>query len=333
MRKAIMLLLLIGVVAALAWWQLAYPQKDGAQLLLHGNVDIRQVSLAFTRSERLLEVHAEEGDAVEAGQVLAQLDTEGVELEQRRAQATVAAAEQQLARLESGSRPEEIARASAQVEAAKAQVKLAENQLARMRTLSRKTAGRGVSDQDLDNAATELAAAQAELETRQQTLQLASVGPRQEDIAQARAELDAARAELAQLKHQLEQSTLYAPQKGVIRARLLEPGDIASPQKPVYTLALTDPKWVRVYVDEPDLGRIRPGMAAQVFTDGAPQEAIEGRIGYISSVAEFTPKTVQTETLRTELVYEVRVIVDDQANRLRLGMPATVKIALADEAP
>lgn len=332
MRKAVLLLLLLAIAGAIAGWQLGISGDKGAQLVLHGNVDIRQVALAFTRSERLLSVEAEEGDRVEQGQLLAQLDTEAVSLARRRSQAAVAAAEQRLARLENGTRPEEIARAQAQFEAAEAQVALAGNRLQRLRTLARTTDGRGVSRQELDNGATELAAARAELEARRQTLQLARTGPREEDIAQAQAELEAARAELAQLDYQLEQSSLYAPQDGVIRTRLLEPGDIAGPQKPVYTLALTDPKWVRVYVDEPDLGRVKPGMSVQVFTDGAPQQPIEGRIGYISSVAEFTPKTVQTDTLRTELVYEVRVIVEDGDNRLRLGMPATVKVSLADEA-
>jgi len=103
---------------------------------------------------------------------------------------------------------------------------------------------------------------------------------------------------------------------------------MASPQRPVFTLAITDPKWVRAYVAEPDLGRIKPGMPATLSTDSHPGEALDGKIGYISSVAEFTPKTVQTEELRSSLVYEVRVLVDDTNDRLRLGMPATVRIAL-----
>jgi len=117
-----------------------------------------------------------------------------------------------------------------------------------------------------------------------------------------------------------------------VRARLLEPGDLASPQRPVFTLAITQPKWVRAFVPEPRLSQIRPGMAASVSTDSDPEHPLAGRIGFISSVAEFTPKTVQTEELRTSLVYEVRVEVDDPANALRLGMPATVRIDLGSGA-
>ena len=108
---------------------------------------------------------------------------------------------------------------------------------------------------------------------------------------------------------------------------MLEPGDMASPQKPVYTLALTDPKWVRVYVPETDLGRIRPGSVAEIATDSSPDRRYRGWVGYISPSAEFTPKSVETREVRTTLVYEVRVFVCAPADGLRLGMPATVSIA------
>ena len=103
---------------------------------------------------------------------------------------------------------------------------------------------------------------------------------------------------------------------------------MASPQRPVYTLAITQPKWVRAFVPEARLGRLVPGMPATITTDSQPEQGIPGRVGYISSVAEFTPKTVQTEELRTSLVYEVRVLVDDPRDLLRLGMPATVHLQL-----
>ncbi|WP_042996449.1 HlyD family efflux transporter periplasmic adaptor subunit, partial [Bordetella bronchiseptica] len=181
-------------------------------------------------------------------------------------------------------------------------------------------------------AAARLRVARAQAETQAKALQLALLGPRDEDIAEAAAQWQASQAELALLRHRLAQAELKAPTDAVVRARLLEPGDMASPQRPVYTLALTEPKWVRAYLSEPDLGRVRPGMRARVYTDSQPDRAIDGQVGYISSVAEFTPKTVQTETLRTSLVYEIRIRVDDPQDRLRLGMPATVRLDLADAA-
>jgi HlyD family secretion protein len=117
---------------------------------------------------------------------------------------------------------------------------------------------------------------------------------------------------------------LTSPATGVIQNRILEPGEMASPSRPVVTLALTDPKWVRAYLPEPDLGRINLGMKAKVLSDSFPGQTFEGWIGFISPVAEFTPKTVETEDLRTKLVYEVRVFVHDSKDLLRLGMPVTV---------
>lgn len=160
---------------------------------------------------------------------------------------------------------------------------------------------------------------------------MAELGPRAEDIAQAAAQLEAARAEMALLQHRIAEAELKAPTDAVIRSRLLEKGDMASPQKPVFALALTDPKWIRAYIAEPQLGRVRPGMKARIATDSHPGQTIEGIVGYISSVAEVTPKSVQTEELRTSLVYEIRVLVNDSEDRLRLGMPATVTLVLDEE--
>jgi HlyD family secretion protein len=112
----------------------------------------------------------------------------------------------------------------------------------------------------------------------------------------------------------------------------MEPGEMASPQTPVFSLAITDPKWIRAYVDEPDLGKVHPGMAATVTTDSFPDHPIDGWVGFISPIAEFTPKDVQTEELRTSLVYEVRVFVKDPLDQLRLGMPATVHLSLKQSA-
>lgn len=318
----------VAIVAAGAFmaWQAMRPQHDAGVLTLYGNVDLRQVSLAFNASERVAEMLAEEGDRVRAGQLLGRLDTRTVSLRIEQARARIAAQEQAVKRLVTGSRPEEKAQAGASVAAARAEAELARQQLERLRGIRQATAGRGVSQQDFDSALARHKVALAQLDNAEKAQRLVDIGPREEDIAQARAELEAARAELALLHRQLEESTLRAPVDAVVRARLLEPGDMASPQRPALTLALTDPKWVRAYVSEPDLGRIRPGMAATVATDSHPGEPVAGQVGYISSVAEFTPKTVQTEELRTSLVYEIRVHVHDPQDRLRLGMPATVRL-------
>ena len=306
-------------------------KSDKNRLELSGNVDVRQVSVAFEQTGRISELRAQEGDTVKAGAVLGLLDTVSLKLQAEQAKAQLEVQEQNLRRLRSGSRPEEIAQAAARLASAEAESRRASDELARLRGIASDTGGRGTSSQDIDAAEKQVAAANASVREQAAALRLAREGPRSEDIAGGAAQVEAARAQLALLQHQVDQGVLRAPVDGVVRARLLEPGDIASPQKPAYDLARTQPKWVRVYVAESDLGRVRPGMAASVTSDSQPNQPVAGRVGYISLVAEFTPKTVQTEDLRTSLVYEVRVTVDDPGNRLRLGQPVTVRIDLAGQ--
>ena len=295
------------------------------QITLYGNIDIRQSALAFNSNGRVTELKVQEGDMVKKGDILGQLDTESLILNINKAKADIEGQKQVFLRLKNGSRPEDIAKGKAAVAAAQAEVERASRQLNRLNTLQ---ATGAISQQELDAEKAIYKQAQAQLNSQKKNLQLLQIGPRQEEIAQAKAAVQSTEATLALLEYQLKESTLLAPIDGVVRARLLEVGDMASPQKPVFTLAIVNPKWVKAYISEPDLGKIRQGMMVQVMIDSAPNKPIEGKIGYISSVAEFTPKTVQTEELRTSLVYEIRVQVEDKQDQLRLGMPATIHISL-----
>lgn len=143
----------------------------------------------------------------------------------------------------------------------------------------------------------------------------------------AQAVFKAAQAALDLARTALADASLYAPDNGIVQQRILEPGDMASPQRPVYTLAMTDPLWVRVYLRESDLGKIQPGMRAEVATDSYPDKRYPAWVGYISPTAEFTPKSVETTEVRSSLVYQARVFVCNPQGELRLGMPATVTIA------
>lgn len=326
MKKSLVAILVVVILAGGPFWYFTRPKADADQFTLYGNVDIRQVSLAFEGSDRVAEMRVQEGDPVKAGQVLALLDTRVLALQAAQSEAQIGVQEQALLKLHNGSRPEEIGQARAQVASAQADADLAAQQLTRLNGIAASTGGKGVSQQDMDGALSKARSTQAQLDNRRKALQLEQAGPRKEDIGQAEAQLNVSRAELALLKHRITLSELKSPQDAVVRARLLEPGDMASPQRPAYTLAITDPKWVRVYVTEPQLGLLKPGQVAKITTDSHPDQAIDGQVGYISSVAEFTPKNVETKELRTSLVYEVRVLVKDPQNRLRLGMPATVQI-------
>lgn len=328
MRRAILpIAIVIGVALAvgLAWW-LNRRDSGPRDLVIYGNVDLRQVQLSFNNSERIAAILVQEGDRVRRGQLLARLDTSRLEPQVAQAEAQAAAQRQVVQRLRSGSRPEEIAQARANVESAKADVANARQQYERLKNAAEMSAGRAVRQQDVDNAKTTLQVAEAKLAVNQKSLDLALAGPRKEEVAENEARLRANQAQAALLRQQMADAQLLAPVDAVVRTRILEAGEMASPQKPVFSLAVTDPKWVRAYVAEPDLGKVSPGMTASIVVDSSPDRRFEGWIGFISPVAEFTPKTVQTEELRTSLVYEVRVFVKDPSDELRLGMPATVYV-------
>jgi HlyD family secretion protein len=325
-RLMIVALLAIGVAATggAAWW---FTHRNGApaELVLHGNVDLRQVALAFNNNERIAAVLVQEGDRVHKGQLLARLDTSRLEPQVAQQAAQVAAQRAVVNRLHHGSRPEEIAQAKANLESAKADALNARRQFERKKALLSKNAA---SQQDADAAEAVAGVADARVEVNQKALDLAIAGPRQEDIDQAEAHLRASEAQLAYLRQQLADAELKAPLDGIVRSRLMEPGEMASPQRPVFSLAIIDPKWVRTYVSEANLGKARTGTRAFVTVDSFPGRQFEGWIGFVSPVAEFTPKAVETEELRTSLLYEVRVFVNDPGNDLPLGMPATVRLPL-----
>ncbi|WP_270455343.1 HlyD family efflux transporter periplasmic adaptor subunit [Klebsiella quasipneumoniae] len=322
---AVVIIVLVG--GAATFWLSRSSSGNAGEVTLHGNVDIRQVSLAFEESGRIRQLDVQEGDRVHAGQILGNLDMESLEIQARQAAAKLAVQEQTVQEQQAGSRPEEIAQAQAQLASARAQLEKAEQDLKRLQNIAASTGGKGVSKQETDAARSNLRVAASNARERQANLDLLLKGVRSEQRQAAVAQTAALRADLDLLHYRISRGTLKAPVDAVVRARLLEPGDMAGPQKPAFTLALDDPKWVRVWLSESDLGRVRTGMTAQVFSDTWPDRPVTGQIGYISSVAEFTPKSVQTEDLRTKLVYEVRVLVNDPKNTLRMGQPATVKIA------
>lgn len=299
---------------------------DPNTLTLTGNVDIRQIALAFNGSGRILALAKEAGDSVSKGDVLGALDNENLRLQAKQIEAQIEATQANARNLRDGARPEEIARAKSAVAAAQAQAKKAQADYARLAGLAKKSGGMAVAAANVDAARAARDSANAALAQAQDALKLLQAGSRQQEIVAAEANIKAAQAQLDLLNYQIAQTTLTAPESGVIRARLLQAGDMASPAAPAYTLALTDPKWIRLYVSEPFLGRITPGMAADIRTDSGTH--FTGKLGYISSVAEFTPKNVETQELRTALVYEIRVNVNDPDNRLRLGQPVTVTLQL-----
>jgi HlyD family secretion protein len=297
----------------------------GDVLTLYGNIDIREVQLAFNDSDRIVRMFVQEGDFVRRGELLAELDSRRYAANADKARRTVEAQKQVLTRLLNGSRPEEIVQARWTMQALLATVRNAEVTYRRDLELRRKQV---ISQQTLDDAESKYREAIGNYNAARQAWILAVKGPRIEDIDNARAALKADEAALALAERELADTRLYAHSAGIIEDRILEPGDMASPGVPAFTMALSNPIWVRAYVPEAHLGRIRLGMKAAITTDSYPKKESPGWIGYISPVAEFTPKNVETPELRTRLVYQVRVYACNSQNELRLGMPATVTVAL-----
>jgi HlyD family secretion protein len=329
LRLAVVLLLL--AVSAGSWWYFGRPDgQDATRLVLYGNVDIREIDLTFNNSEHIEQLLVQEGDRVQKDQLLATLHRERVQAEAAAAEARVAARTAVVARLETGSRPEEVRQARANVAAAKARLVDAQGIYDRTRTLFKDQL---VPEQTLDDAKASLNTARADHDVALESLALAVEGPRQEDIEEARALLKADEAQWLLTREVLKDTELFAPAAGIIRNRILEPGDMVTPLTPVITLALVNPVWVRTYAPESYLGKLVPGMLADVSTDSYPDKTYPGWIGYISPTAEFTPKNVETPELRTRLVYQVRVYVCNPQEELRLGMPATVTIPLDQPKP
>ena len=323
---------MLAIALGIGGWLYLRPNRPvtGAFVILYGNVDIREVQPAFNNSGPVTRMLVQEGDAVKMGELIATLDDARFAAALAQAEGEMRNQEQVLARLLAGSRPEEIDQAKATMNALEVTYQNDEINYQRAQKLAETGAG---TTRQSDDARAAYDAAKHQYEAARQAYILAVKGPRKEDIAAARATLESDQGAVALAKSQLADTRLYAPSDGIVEDRILEPGDMASPATPVYTIALTSPLWVRAYVPEAELGRVRLGMPATITTDSYPGRAYHGWIGYLSPTSEFTPKTVETPELRTALVYQLRVYVCDPRDELRLGMPATVHIDLNQPAP
>jgi len=318
----------VAVLALLVLGGGVYAYLQGRardELVLYGNVDIRQVNLGFRVGGRLQSLAFDEGDAVPAGAVLAHLDPEPYAHAMRQALANVAALQARAAQMHAGYRPEEIAQAMATL--AQRQAALADaDALWRRQDVLHGTGA--TSERAWDDARTARDQAAAQADAARAQLDLYRHGYRKEDRDAADAQLAQAVAALAAARLQLSDATLRAPEGGVVLTRAAEPGAILAAGATLFTLSLDRPVWVRAYVGETDLGNVAPGSTVKVYTDGRPDRPYTGVVGYVSPSAEFTPKNVETADLRTDLVYRLRIVISNPDGGLRQGMPVTVKLPL-----
>jgi HlyD family secretion protein len=325
--KAVLIAILVVGGLGGVWWYKTHHAGNG-ELVLQGNVEVRQVNLGFKVSGRIEALNVDEGDRVRTGEVLASLEKIYFQdtLAQMRAQ--LDQAEANYSKLKAGNRPEEIAQARALVAEREATLTNAQITRNRAEALLKTPAG---SQKTFDDALAAERQAQASLNSAREALRLEEIGFRAEDIAYAKAQFDERKANLQTAERQLADADLIAPSDGTVLSRVREVGAIVQAGETVYVLSLTWPVWVRSYVSEPDLGRIKPGMEVSVHTDMQGGQVYRGKVGFISTAAEFTPKTVETTELRTALVYRIRVIVDGTADELRQGMPVTIDLKPAPE--
>jgi HlyD family secretion protein len=321
-------LALIAVFAVLATylWRQHGATDPSAAFPLWGNVDVHQVELGFRVSGRISAVKVQEGDKVSVGQVLAELDRVPFQTDVDAAKADLAQAQAQRDKTRRGFRVEEVAQARDNVAQRAADLDNARVTLRRQEQL---VAAGLVTHQQIDDAQMRVHMSEAALAGARDQLTLELRGSRIEDIEAQEAMLAAAQARLEKAQTALADATLLAPSNGIISVRARELGAIVQAGQTVYTLTLNDPVWIRAYVPQPRLGRIKPGMPVKVTIDSMPGREYDGTVGFISPEAEFTPKTVQTEQVRDDLVYRIRVIANDPDDVFRQGMPVTVLIAAA----
>jgi len=329
MKRLIPVLILLA--AAIAAGVYLYPRltrksEPENRLTLSGNIEAHESLVSFKVQGRIVDLPVEEGQSVEQGTLLAQLDDADYKQKVRIDEANVHVRESNLALTLAGTREQEV-KASQQT-MFDAQADLQEKQLDYDRA-QRLFSKDEVSAQDRDLANTALKRAEATFRAAQQRYNEAVEGSRKEDIVIARANLREAHANRGLSRVNLEYTTLRAPFAGVITVRQAELGEVVVPGTPVVTLTDLDHIWLRAYVAETDLGRIRWGQEATITTDTYPGKQYRGRVSFISSTAEFTPKSVQTYKERVTLVYRIKIDIDNPNHELKPGMPADAHVDLA----
>lgn len=325
MKRASIWLLALSIFPLLLAFRWPWQSVDESrQIELSGTVEAREIDLAFQVGGRIATLRVDEGDSVQIEQEVATLDAHDFELTLSNAIAQTEAAQAALAALRAGTRIQELRVAEAQLAKAQADLDYIRVEFKRIADL---VAKKLAAQDQLDQARQRQNVALAGVEQALQNLALLREGPRREDIDQAAATLRARQATAETARRQLEYTRLQSPVAGMVSVRLAEAGEIVSPGKTVLRIAELSRPWVRAYLNEKDLTRVRLGQAAQIRIDGLPDKVFEGRLAFISPTAEFTPKTVETHALRVDMVYRVKVQVDNPNGVLKLGQPADVVLS------
>lgn len=332
MKKKIAILLLpILLMSGLVWAWLRFGERKSSngRVFVSGNIEATEVDLSFRISGQIKTITIQEGDRVTVGQVIATLDTDTLVAQKGASEAEFATARAVLDELEEGTRKEQIEAARAAFKAAESRLKNAKDEYDRHHTLFKQGA---VSASVFDVRETSFRVATEEFNNAKQRLLELETGPREQAIRAARARLERAKWDLKKLELDIEHSTLTSPVAGVVLVKAEEPGEVVLPGATVATVAAIDEVWLKGYVGEKDLGKVKLGHKAEVTTDTYPDKSYAGRLTFISSRAEFTPKNVQTKEERIKQVYRVKVTIPNVHQELKIGMPAEGFIQIGEQA-
>ncbi len=312
----IILLAIVGWVARDQW-----RQSHPGPMALSGTIEADDISIGSKIGGRVVEVLAEEGESVAAGQLLVRLDRDELETDMAYYEARLDESLAFLAERESGSRVEDIAAAAATVNQRIADLDTARATYERLTSLEEEGA---VSGQEIDDARGSMESAIAALEAAHQRHEELVQGPRSEEIDRARAQVAQDRAQVAEVEVDFSETEITAPSNAVVEVLDLEVGDLIAPREIFGTLILPDSLWVRVYAPEDRLGWVSLGQTVTARVDSWPGEDFHGEVTQINRVAEYYPRNVQTVTERLQQVFGVRVRLDNAGDRLRAGMHADV---------
>jgi HlyD family secretion protein len=322
-RVAMGIVALLVIVAG-AWLAFGRRAGDADALVASGTVEATESDLGFQVGGRIVALTVQEGDRVAAGQELARLDVTELQARREAAEAQLEGAQAVLSELQAGARPEELRQARAAESAARERLEDAARMLERTRALE---AGGAISREALEQARTAHQIARAQHEQAQQQLEMVQRGPRSERVAAQRAAVRAAQSAIAQVDATAANAIIRAPFAGIVTVRHRQPGEAVGPGSPVVTVMDPADRWVRIYVRQDVIGQVQIGQRAEIRTDSDPARAYGGRVTFIASQAEFTPRNVQTAEQRVRLVYAVKVtITDDAALVLKPGIPADVRL-------
>jgi HlyD family secretion protein len=331
MKRILVIVMMAVIIAGLLYYFFTQDKKEGNDFIkVSGNIETTEVNVGFKVPGRIVSLTVQEGDWVENGKVLAKLDDEDLRNRFELAKATLNSAQAKLSKLLAGSRPEELREAEAVLFQAKSDLENKQAHYERMKPLFE----RGViPKENLDNAEAGYKMAKASFQKATENYLLVKEGPRKEDIEDARAQVEQARASLKLAETQLSYTVLHSPLSGVVLVKSSEMGEVVNPGTSVLTLADLGNVWLKAYIPETDLSKVKWGQEVVVTTDLRPRKEYKGKISFISSQAEFTPKSIQTEKERVTLVYRIKVDIPNPDRELKPGMPADGKILLTSSLP